>query len=130
MLDWGKVDPSKLRKSFREDVESVLNPSPYRYRVQYGFRSVSEQADLYAKHLAGGPLAAPPGQSAHNYGLAIDVVVDASDRPGLQADWDVTTPAWVWLTETIAKHPRLKTGAKYKDYGHIERLNWSTHKDD
>jgi LAS superfamily LD-carboxypeptidase LdcB len=52
-----------------------------------GYRSLSEQAALYAKgrtaaeisariskHGAGGAVTdAPPGSSAHNYGLAIDI---------------------------------------------------------
>ena len=39
-----------------------------------GFRSYDQQADLYRKYLAGtGNLAAPPGRSNHNHGLAMDL---------------------------------------------------------
>jgi peptidoglycan L-alanyl-D-glutamate endopeptidase CwlK len=38
-------------------------------------RSYAEQAELYKKYLAGGPIAAPPGKSNHNFGLAFDVTI-------------------------------------------------------
>jgi phage-related protein len=42
-------------------------------QVTSGFRSYAEQARLYARYLAGGPLAARPGTSSHEKGEAIDV---------------------------------------------------------
>lgn len=43
------------------------------YNVRSGFRSFQEQQQLYAAYLAGvGNLAAPPGASMHNFGLATD----------------------------------------------------------
>lgn len=43
------------------------------YHVGSGYRSIAEQRRLYAAYLAGrGPLAAVPGSSMHNYGLASD----------------------------------------------------------
>ncbi len=41
--------------------------------VTSGWRSYAEQAALYARYLAGGPLAAPPGHSSHESGQAVDV---------------------------------------------------------
>jgi hypothetical protein len=41
--------------------------------VTSGFRSYAEQAALYARYLAGGPLAARPGTSSHEFGQAVDV---------------------------------------------------------
>jgi LAS superfamily LD-carboxypeptidase LdcB len=41
-----------------------------------GFRSAEQQQKLYDAHLAGGPKAAPPGSSAHESGLAIDLFPD------------------------------------------------------
>jgi hypothetical protein len=46
--------------------------------VTSGFRSRAEQAILYARYLAGGNIAAPPGRSNHEQGRAVDV----SDIPG------------------------------------------------
>lgn len=53
------------------------------YHVSSGYRSMSEQAGLYAAYLAGrGNLAAPPGSSLHNYGLATDGPHWAARGPG------------------------------------------------
>lgn len=124
MIQWGQVDPLKLDPAFREDVEAFLGKSPYRWWVSYGYRSLEEQAALYVKYQAGGPRAAPAGRSAHNYGLAVDVVVDQSEQKGLQAEWVVTAPGWLWLKANSIPHPRLRTGWKYADYGHLEAVGW------
>lgn len=124
MIEWGKVDPSLLDPSFRKDVEAFLQSSPHRWWVSYGYRSLDEQASLYAKYQAGGPRAAPAGRSAHNYGLAVDVVLDASEKAGLQALWDTALPGWSWLKMKSIAHPRLRTGWRYSDFGHIEAVGW------
>lgn len=124
MLDWGKVNPALLRKAFKADVEAFLQSSPYRWEVRYGFRSLEEQAALYKTYQAGGPRAAPAGRSAHNFGLAVDVVLDGSDQAGTQADWDTSHPGWTWLTVECKRHPRLHSGASYADYGHLEAVDW------
>ncbi len=49
------------------------------YRAISGYRSWEEQADLYAKSQAGGPHAARPGYSWHNFGTAIDCGVFQAD---------------------------------------------------
>lgn len=124
MLDWGKVNPDLLDQSFRKDVEQFLQASPYRWWVSYGYRSLEEQAELYKVYQAGGPRAAPAGRSAHNYGLAVDVVLDGSEKAGLQALWDTKLPGWLWLKAQSIIHPHLRTGWKYADYGHIEHVGW------
>lgn len=128
MIDWRQVDPALLDPRFREDLEALLGPSPFAWVVTFGFRSLAEQALLWDKYQAGGPRAAPPGKSAHNYGLAVDVVLDADPgRPGLQASWDTKHPGWVWLFNAVAAHPRLKSGQSFGDGGHIERYHWQEH---
>lgn len=127
MVSWGKVDPSLLDPVFRKAVEAFLTASPYRWEVRYGYRSLEEQAALYAKYQAGGPRAAPAGRSAHNFGRAVDVVLDGSENPGTQADWDTSHPGWKWLTEACLHHPTLHSGARYADYGHIELVGWDKH---
>lgn len=42
-------------------------------RILSGTRTFAEQADLFEKHQQGGPLAAAPGHSNHNFGIAWDV---------------------------------------------------------
>lgn len=128
MIIW-RVDASPLNPVFREDVADLLGRSPFTWVVTYGYRSLAEQASLYEKYQAGGPRAAPPGESAHNYGLAVDVVLDLEpDVPGLQPSWDTSKPGWVWLFNAVAAHPRLKSGASFGDGGHIERVHWKAHR--
>ncbi len=46
-----------------------------------GYRSYAQQAELYRRYRAGiGPLAAPPGTSAHETGRALDVATPAGRR--------------------------------------------------
>lgn len=40
-----------------------------------GYRSLAKQRQLYDRYKRGGPLAAAPGRSAHNYGLAVDIAL-------------------------------------------------------
>lgn len=60
-------------------------------------RSSDEQAALYAKGRTVAPIGrrwvvtdAPAGKSAHNYGLAIDIVPMIAGKP----DWEGTDPVW------------------------------------
>ncbi len=47
--------------------------------VNSAFRSMTEQTDLYNRYLAGtGNLAAPPGFSNHQSGIAVDIHVDSN----------------------------------------------------
>jgi len=68
-----------LNASFRPYVEALLAiANHYRLRptVTSTYRSIAEQTVLYQAHLRGEhpyPVA-PPGQSMHNYGLAVDLV--------------------------------------------------------
>ena len=61
------------------------------YFPTFGFRSFRQQEQLYqAWREAKGGKAAPPGLSAHNYGLAWDLCADGDrDRGGLQPSWDL-----------------------------------------
>lgn len=56
--------------------------------VTSGVRSTEKQAKLYADYQAGRStiIAAPPGRSAHEYGLAIDFVVDEGRSSPLQRE--------------------------------------------
>jgi hypothetical protein len=114
-----------LQPEFHADVTKLLTESPYDWYVLSAYRSLAEQEVLYAKYQAGGPRAAPPGRSAHNFGLAIDVVLDAdSAKPGLQPTWDINLKGWIWLKAHCAAHPRLKSGWSFGDWPHIEAVNW------
>lgn len=129
MIFWRSVDPLKLEPVFRQDVIELLTMTPVNWYVLYGYRSLAEQAALYDKYVKGGPKAAPPGLSPHNYGLAVDVVPDGDpDIPGLQPDWNTTSAAWSDLLAAIKAHPRLHSGASFRDTDHVERLGWQRFK--
>lgn len=49
-------------------------------KIISGYRTYGEQATLYARYKAGGPTAAPPGHSNHNFGLAFDVGIFDGSR--------------------------------------------------
>ena len=130
MLDWRSIDSTKLEPQFREDVDTLLSGLTWNYDVIYGYRSLAEQGGLYAKYLAGGPKAAPPGKSAHNYGLAVDVAVRRDPAPvGLGVyDWTGTSAGWVAMLDAVNAHPRLHSGVGFGDTDHIERLNWRSYR--
>jgi peptidoglycan L-alanyl-D-glutamate endopeptidase CwlK len=58
------------------------------YWATLALRDYAFQERLYKAHLAGGPRAAPPGLSAHQYGLAVDFTRDLdAHAAGIQPDW-------------------------------------------
>lgn len=143
MIDWRTVDRYTLEPVFRRDVEQLLTDSPHWWRVTSGYRSLAAQKVLRDRYLAyrafkagTGPSApfagkaARPGMSAHNYGLAIDVVPDGwVDVPGFQPDWQPNPgDAWYWLATAIDLHPRLRHGRHFADWPHIQRLAWAQYK--
>ena len=64
----------RVRPFARALIEKAANQGII-IKVTSGTRSFAEQDELFKKHLAGGPLAAPPGKSNHNFGLAFDVTI-------------------------------------------------------
>lgn len=55
------------------------------------WRSFDRQADLYAQgRTAPGAVVtrARPGESWHHYGVAVDLVFDGDEKPGVQWSWD------------------------------------------
>jgi D-alanyl-D-alanine carboxypeptidase-like protein len=119
VITWD-CDKEKLEPTFRDDIEALLHASDEDWHVVYGFRTLVEQDELYQKHLKGGPLAAPPGHSAHNFGLAVDVQLIANGAP----DWHYTAAGWHALYDAVALAPRLHSGVSFDDPDHIERVNW------
>jgi hypothetical protein len=115
-----KCSKDGLQPQFLADVEALLGGSEYEWHVMYGYRSLAEQDVLYQKHLKGGPLAAAPGHSAHNFGLAVDVQLITDE----DADWNEHDAGWVWLFDAVANAPRLHSGKAFGDDDHIERVDW------
>lgn len=118
-ISW-RVNRSLLDPAFAADVDELLAQDEGDWFVTYGFRTRAEQAALYAAHLAGGPLAAPPGSSAHEVGRAVDVtlVENGVDQ------WDYQSPSWRRLVEKVKAYPRLHSLDDKGDTDHIEEVNW------
>lgn len=129
-LDWRKVDKSLIEPQFVKDIDDLFGPSEWPWAITEGFRSIERSNTLHAAFKAGtGPRAAPGGSSAHNFGLAVDVVFDGdSVKSGFQIDWNTSHRAWQWMVEKIKAHPRLSSGYKYHDWPHIERFQWRKYK--
>lgn len=120
------VKQSELDKEFGNDIDMLLGASPYAWVVTYGFRSMAEQKALHDKFLDGGPLAAPAGRSAHNFGLAVDVAINVD---GKIVSWSENGPEFPWLWAACAKHPRLRSGHTFPpqapaDDDHIQAVKW------
>lgn len=141
---WGKIDKLLLEPNFCVDVEKFLGDSKFDWYVTEGYRSPERSAKLYDEYINGvwiigpdgqwvrgkkGPRAAPAGKSAHNFGLAIDVVLDGdAAKPGLQVSWNTKAAGWTWLKTASIIHPRLKNGWSFSDWPHLERFKWENYK--
>jgi peptidoglycan L-alanyl-D-glutamate endopeptidase CwlK len=116
-----RIDADLLWPEFTSRLLALLSRCAERGQPYYatcGHRSYAESARLYRAHLAGGPRAAPPGMSGHNFGLAVDVAPDADPaKAGLQPSWD---RARFEVLDEEAPRFGLVTGARYGDAPHVE----------
>lgn len=121
---------------FRKKIEQLVENCRARgveYYATSGLRTWDEQAKLYAlgrtkanvdatpaKPMGGIVTQAKPGQSYHNYGIAIDFAADKdAARAGLQPDWN--REAYAILAEEATKLG-LEAGYywKFVDNPHIQ----------
>lgn len=136
MITWGPYR-EYLDQSFAHACDDVLGSLPDVWIVTAGFRSLAQQAALYAQGRdAAGAIVnannvvtwATPGSSAHNCGLAIDVGLSG---PGGNSTWDYTEAAWQRLWQAVRASPTLHSGEDFPagetDPDHIERVNWRAH---
>jgi D-alanyl-D-alanine carboxypeptidase len=126
-LKWD-VSQTGLDAVFLADIIALLSVGPYDWAVTFAVRSYAEQAALYAKYQDGGPEAARPGESAHEFGLAVDVV---HITPSGGRSWIYESdPAWGWLWVQVRASPAMHSGhdfppAALADNDHIEAYRWS-----
>lgn len=111
----GGIQPAMQRRGFATFIASSA-------------RSLAEQSRAYQAYLQGkGGRAAPPGYSAHNYGLAIDVVIRAPNGSDPWA-WAKTGAgkAAYHLLHQVAKHYGLENIAAVApdDPFHLQAPNW------
>lgn len=120
-----RINTLVLWQPFLERVNTMLNTAAargFRYVATNGFRSYEDQDALYAKgRTAPGGIVtkAKGGQSYHQFYCAIDFVLDASDQPGLQPDYD--DAHFVVLAEEAVK-AGLDAGYywQFKDTPHVQ----------
>ena len=121
---------AKLHPSVVAEVTKIVNEcnsnltGRAQLRISQGLRTVSEQNELYAqgRTKAGKKVTnAKGGQSIHNYGLAVDIVLIID---GKTASWDTAKD---WDNDKVADwYECVKIFAKYGwDWGG----NWKTFKD-
>lgn len=90
------------------------------------FRSMEEQDALYRKGRDGVPgpkvTNAKPGQSKHNYGLAIDFVPLVNGK----AVWDAESPLWKILARiAMETDSRVTWGGDWKGFKDRPHLEWT-----
>lgn len=146
-LDRIKVLHPSIRKEVRDAylyVNNKLLGKGVRLRFAHTLRTIAEQDALYAQgRTTTGPKVtnAKGGQSIHNYGLAIDIVL-LLDKDGNgtfeSASWDTKadydhdlTPDWMEVINHF-KAIGWEWGGdwkRFKDYPHLEKTfgnNWRT----
>lgn len=93
---WGELhlDPraAEAWNAMRQEALATYGVDLYPDGTLSAYRSYGEQSQLYQAYLAGtGPMAAPPGTSAHELGLAVDVAEpimrDVIDQIGAAYGW-------------------------------------------
>jgi len=75
----------EVRDKFANGVKKFLadNYPTYDCTISFAYRTMSQQRELYRAYKSGGPKAASPGSSWHNYAAAIDLVIIEDNR----ANW-------------------------------------------
>jgi len=107
----------ELIEAYVDLAEQLQQTTGIVYRAYMGYRTPQEQARLYDNYKAGkGGKAAPAWQSAHQWGIAIDV---QPYNPGPTWDERAYQPLWA----ALGTHPTLRTGREFADGPHVEYRN-------
>jgi hypothetical protein len=120
----------EILRVFSYGIQPAMSQRGYSCLIASSARTLAQQQQAYLAFKSGtGGRAAPPGQSAHNYGLAIDVLI----RPLGSYKGD----AWAWartaagskayqVLHTVAKHYGLDNiaAAAPDDPFHLQAPNW------
>lgn len=105
------------------DILHGLREAKITYVLGDAFRSVEESNAKYAAYLAGGPLAAPGGQSAHNFKEALDINL-TKDKKFIE---NINAPEWQKLGALAKQFGAIWGGSwepKKIDGPHIEHPKW------
>lgn len=105
------------------DILHGLREAKITYFLGDAFRTVEESNAKYAAYLAGGPLAAPGGQSAHNFKEALDINL-TKDNKFIE---NINAPEWQRLGALARQFGAIWGGSwepKKIDGPHIEHPKW------
>jgi peptidoglycan L-alanyl-D-glutamate endopeptidase CwlK len=126
-----------LHPSVREEMKLIVDEcnklltGKSQVRISQGLRTFAEQDALYAKRPK--VTNAKGGQSIHNYGFAIDIVLIINGKEAswdTHKDWDNDGVAdWDECVKVFAKHGWSWGGswASFKDMPHFDKIgfnNW------
>ena len=129
-----------LHPKVREEVTTIINKwnkeltGRAQVRIAQGLRTNKEQDAFYAqgRTTAGAKVTnAKAGQSIHNYGLAVDIVLIIDGKTAswdTKADWDGDKKAdWMECVEIFKKHGWDWGGdwKSFKDLPHFEKRGYS-----
>ena len=128
---------AKLHPMVREEMSTIINEcnkvltGRSQVRVAQGLRTFAEQDALYNQKPK--VTNAKGGQSIHNYGFAIDIVLIIDGKIAswdIKKDWDADGIAdWDECVKIFAKHGWSWGGswASFKDFPHFDKIgfnNW------
>jgi RHS repeat-associated protein len=110
-----------IASRFIGSANAMLNSQGYEVKIaqQGGYRSFEEQARLRAISDSGGPHANRPGESAHNYGAAIDIDIIRGSR----ANEDIGRQTYNSLAGrlgALGEHQGLIWGGRFNDSPHFQ----------
>ena len=126
---------NKLHPSVREEVKTIINEcnnvltGRSQVRISQGLRTFAEQDALYAKKPK--VSTAKGGQSVHNYGFAVDIVLIID---GKEASWDThkdwdgdKVSDWDECVKVFAKHGWSWGGnwTSFKDMPHFDKIGYN-----
>ena len=126
-IDLDLIFPAFLEKVL--DAISACNDRGCVYIATRGYDTYGAQMALWAQgRTKPGPIVtrARGGESAHNFGLAIDFVRDIDIKPGVQPSW--AKKDYAVLIEEIEKRG-LHSGHKYADVPHVSWPRYTTASD-
>jgi peptidoglycan L-alanyl-D-glutamate endopeptidase CwlK len=130
---------AKLHPKVREEISTIINEcnkllnGRSQVRISQGLRTFAEQDALYKQRPK--VTNAKGGQSIHNYGFAVDIVLIIDGKTAswdVKKDWDNDGVAdWDECVKVFAKHGWTWGGSwsTFKDFPHFEKIgfnNWRT----
>ena len=125
----------KLHPSVRDEVTLIVNEcnaalkGRSQMRITQGLRTFAEQDALYAQRPK--VTNAKGGQSVHNYGFAVDIVLIIDGKTAswdTKKDWDGDKVSdWDECVKIFAKHGWSWGGnwASFKDMPHFDKIGFS-----